>query len=467
MSGYKRATINITRDEYDRLREANEKLRQVPPVPQVTADQIRRQTQQAITGSVEEIERRQAGFQELLRGFDTAIRQHERATAHSLQQIQTAAMRQAQQHAGALWERVNEVMAAQQTFILAKVDENQQINQAAVSSLASEIQKIQDNASRLEALSHRWTANAHGFAVFLRDNYPCEFFKPGLIDSLFVQIEQAQANQAAGMFETTIYAMQQICSAISAARLELEQLQNTWQMLLLANWEAVQQILAHAAESQYVQAYDLEGSPLPFEIDVDFWTQGALSDLIAQMQDFEGLLSEPVPSFGVQELSEWREVQIPRFYHTLETIIADAHVSALNSQIRINIADLVVKSLHAQGFHLENATYESADERLAYQARLINLRGNEVVVQVAPYGHDLGENELHLESLDRAVKTEHQLVQRWSEVQRSLSRYGLSVGSSIREPEGAYRLSKPASASERRSTLMRNSRKKLDRPDGG
>ena len=460
MSGYKRATVNITRDEYDRLREANEKLRQVPDVPQMTADQLKRQTQEAIAGSVQEIERRQAGFQDLLRGLDASMRQYERSTSHSLQQIQTAALRQAQQQAGALWERVNGLLADQEKYILGKVEEYQQHNQAAVSTLASEIQKIQNNAGRLNEVSQRWLSNAHDYACFIRDNYACEFFQPGLIDSLFHQIEQAHANQAAGMYETTVYAMQQLCSTMSQARLELEQQQNAWQMLLLANWEAVQQIIAHAEQSQYVQAFDLEGSPLPFEIEVDFWSQGKLTGLISEMQNFADTLAEPVPTFGIQELSQWREDLIPRFYQMLENILTDARICALNSQIRINIADLVVKALREQGFHLENSTYESEDERLAYQARLMNLRGNEVVVQVAPTGRQLGENELQLESLDRSTKTEHQLVQRWSEVQRSLSRYGLSIGSAVREQPAVYDTSVSGSSSKK---LRRN---RLGRPNG-
>ena len=438
MSGYKRATISITRDEYDRLRAANAVLRQVPAMSQPTADDLAAQAREALQGSMQEMERRQAHFQHLLRGFDDTLRQHERATARSLRQIQTDALRQAQQEAGVLWERVNGLLAGQEQKFLGYLAEHQRQNGEALSALSAEIQRIHNRADQMNVMAQRWLSHALAFAGFLRDNYACEFFRPAWLDNLFGQIEQARANLAEGMYETTIVAMQQLYNEMSAGRLELEQQQSTWQMLLLANWEAVQQILAHAQESQYVQAYDLEGSPLPYQIDVDYWSQGRLSYLTGKLQEFSDHLGEPVPTFGVTQLNYWRERTIPAYYAALEDIISEARVSALNSQLRVNIADLVVKALHDQGFHLENSTYESHDARMAYQARLMNLRGNEVVVQVVPTGTELGENELQLESLDQTVRTEHQLSQRWDEVQRSLSRYGLQVGRVAREASGEY-----------------------------
>ena len=40
MSGYKRATVNISQDEYDRLRDADRKLRSLPDPSQVMFEAI-------------------------------------------------------------------------------------------------------------------------------------------------------------------------------------------------------------------------------------------------------------------------------------------------------------------------------------------------------------------------------------------------------------------------------------------
>ena len=101
----------------------------------------------------------------------------------------------------------------------------------------------------------------------------------------------------------------------------------------------------------------------------------------------------------------------------------------------------MVQALQEQGFSLQASEYESRDMRNAYEARLLNLEGNEVVVQVAPTGSQLGANELHLQSYDREVRTEHELQRRWYEVSRSLSQYGLEVGPFVLEESASYDVS--------------------------
>jgi hypothetical protein len=94
----------------------------------------------------------------------------------------------------------------------------------------------------------------------------------------------------------------------------------------------------------------------------------------------------------------------------------------------VNIADLVVDTLNHQGFALEDATYNKVDMRQAYSAKLRNYEGAEVIVYVVPTGEGLGENQLHLESLDTARRTEHELHQRWQEISSGLQSVGLDVG---------------------------------------
>jgi hypothetical protein len=112
----------------------------------------------------------------------------------------------------------------------------------------------------------------------------------------------------------------------------------------------------------------------------------------------------------------------------------------LNSQLRINIADLVIEALQKQGYVLQQAEYAGSDQRMAYSAKVRNLEGNEIVIQVYP--SDLvGKNELHLVSLDRENRTEHELRQRSLEVTRSLGQHGLqvdnlrSIGSDRKRPD--------------------------------
>jgi hypothetical protein len=123
------------------------------------------------------------------------------------------------------------------------------------------------------------------------------------------------------------------------------------------------------------------------------------------------------------ELSEILEKAIPEAKQAVEDAVFHARLAILNSQLRINIADLVIEALQKQGYVLQQAEYAGSDQRMAYSAKVRNLEGNEIVIQVYP--SDLvGKNELHLVSLDRENRTEHELRQRSLEVTRSLGQHG-------------------------------------------
>jgi hypothetical protein len=453
MSGYKRATINVTRDEYDRLRDAEQRLRQVPEVPVAVEQNIREQSAHALNGSIKDLQQRHAVFQQVLARMDATIRQYEANTSRSLLDVQAAALQQAQQNAGALWDHVSRVLEVQAHTIAATIQENQRKNQEEMARLSSAMWRSEQSAAHKQAAAVEWIETIQALTSFLEQNYACEFFLPGALPEIARSVEQAQANLQAGFFESVIVGAQQVFFRLSDMRLELEQLHSRWQMLLLASWETANQILSHAVASEHVQAHDLDGSPLPFTIQVDFWTQGRLSDMVGRLTELLDVLSAPVPSFSLETLEQWRENLLPAFYQELGEIILDARISALNSQLRINIADLVVQALRKQGFALDASSYAAMDERQEYQARLVNAGGSEVMVHVTPTGQALGENELQLESFDRATRTEHELRQRWHEIHRALRSYGLNVGAVVREEQAPYHVGRQGTGTQARAPL--------------
>ena len=116
----------------------------------------------------------------------------------------------------------------------------------------------------------------------------------------------------------------------------------------------------------------------------------------------------------------------------LRTRLADAcfaaRIEALNSQLRVNIADLVVQALSVQGFMLQGYAYEQNDWRASFQANLTGLDQSTVTVQVVPSGTEIGQNELHILSGDQPLRNQREMRQRWDEVEDMLVLSGLSVG---------------------------------------
>jgi hypothetical protein len=111
-----------------------------------------------------------------------------------------------------------------------------------------------------------------------------------------------------GLSEAAIVTAQQLYSAFSDLRVELERTLSEWNVLLQTAWEAVSQLQAVAQVSEQVQAVDLDGNELPFSIPVDYWSQGRLGQLQAELNAVRGSgRSGPAPvTRGSRTLAVYR-----------------------------------------------------------------------------------------------------------------------------------------------------------------
>jgi len=274
-----------------------------------------------------------------------------------------------------------------------------------------------------------WLDAATQFCEFIKANYDYQQFVPGQVEFLQSRLNQALENYQAGLSEAVIVTSQQLYSEFSDLRIQLERWHNEWGILYRSVWETVNMMICGAEAVRFIPAMDLDGNDLPADIDVNYWTDGRLDELLRDLNYIRERLEDPDTQLSYDVLERWISIDMPGYDQALTDIARGARIAALNSQLRINIADLVIQALQDQGFALEDSDYEAEDMRESFNARMSNLEGNEVIVNVVPVGQDVGQNELHLQSHDREERTEHELQQRWMEVDRSLASYGLEVSS--------------------------------------
>lgn len=419
MSGHKRATITISEEEYRRLHDAEMKLRFVPTRPVEAA--------WVCSDQVERLEDRRRQFEQTVRGFTREVQAAELETARALAQRQA----ELYQDLSAVENRVNAQARAlldeQAQHFSALLEEEHRRRQADVFLLQNQLDDVLAGQERKFHSAQQWLEQAQAMAAFIDQHYNHPAFTPGELPRLDRVIEQAVANLSAGMPEAALLGAQQAYAGLSELRLRLEGMESEWQLLLGVCWEYANHLLIFAQENQACLAHDLDGNELPYPIEVDFWTGGELSRQAAGLQQLLDELQLGV-FYDIPALRALEREELPAHYQQLSETLYQARLAVLNSQLRINIADLVVQALQEQGFHLVESDYANGDQRMAFSARVRNLAGNEIVVQVTPDPHLLGKNELHLISLDRAQHTEHELRRRSQEVARSLGRRGLEVG---------------------------------------
>jgi len=264
---------------------------------------------------------------------------------------------------------------------------------------------------------------------FIKKRYAYKKFSPGSLEKIEQNLYLAQENLAHDSSEAALVIAQTAYTQLSELRLVLERQQSSWQILYQTCLLTAHRFLEEIGNNQNLPALDLDGNELPEHVDIDYWSGRKLSRLAEYARNMLQQLERNQRLLDHTALHKLLHETVPGMQHDLDKILFDARWAALNSQIRINIADLVIQALEQQGFTLQNALYNNHDLRKAFSARVQNYQGNEVVIQVNPVAGDAGKNELQLFSLDEEQRTQHELKQRSKEVADSLNRFGLVVGS--------------------------------------
>ncbi len=428
MSGFKRATVSISQEEYDRLREAEQALRALPKATGEAQERIADHSYTAFQAALREMEQRESSLRQMLAGMSDYVRDLEQNTSQALVQFETNAIAGMENYAGSLWGYYQQIIADHSREYTELITGNHRQYQRELGLLARRVRRLAGSQQQKKMFADQWLAAAEQFASFIRDNYAWQFFLPEKYNRLEQQLDQVRQNYAYGLSEAVIATSQQLYLAFSDLRVELERMQTEWQIAYTAVREAIDYLLHLAEQSRLVQAVDLDGNPLDYLVNVEYWTNGRLSEIEENISNLKFKLEDSEQPPDTETLSQWLATDLPAYHQMLGRIVLDARVAAINSQLRINIADLVVQALREQGFSLSNADYEASDMRLGYGVQLTNLEGSEVVVEVAPIGETIGDNELMISSHDNEQRTEHELVERWIEISRSLSSFGLDVG---------------------------------------
>jgi hypothetical protein len=416
MSGRKRTTVTISEAEYQRLREQARRLERLqdalPELRGVFSD-----LQRGVIASVERMEERQQAFQRALNQVHQVIREVEAETARRLEEQQ----RRMREALGDIRREVRSLLKEQEERLSREIAEARQHLQTQIDALIAHEQ-------RKSELALEWINAAQTLRDFIADNYPRHnHFCPGALAKLERDLRQAHQNLQQGVSEAAIASAQAAYHGLSDLRLELERLEAEWHLLQAAALRSTEEILALAGANRQCKAIDLSGKELDIVIEVDYWTEGKLSQLVQEVQELQRQIRSEEPIMSIDALRDVVERITPALRSRLEEIIWEARLRVLGSQLRINIADIAVEALEKQGFYLQDATYEGQDERGRYVVKVGHADGSEVVVVVTPKEGQYLENDLEIHSYDVEQWSEEILQSRANELVGALSAQGLQA----------------------------------------
>jgi hypothetical protein len=273
-----------------------------------------------------------------------------------------------------------------------------------------------------------WLQAAGELAEFITSHYDHWRFAPGEVDKIYQRLELAQGNLAQGMPEAALGQAQQAYMRLSELHLQLEQQTLEWQAIFDVTWHAAINLYELIKNNASCPALDMEGRELPISLQLNFWSNGQFGELIQKVKNSIQGIKTNLGCITCQQLESILQNDLPEYRKQFEAIIYQARFAAINSQLRINIADIALQALSAQGFVEDGFGYVSDDKRSPYYLRVKNIDGSLVTIWVNPLDNQENCNDLVVESQDSSNKTERELRQRSHEIIQSLQRYGLRVG---------------------------------------
>jgi hypothetical protein len=454
MSGYKRATIQVDEEEYRRLHEAEQRLHTLEKNVQKRLTREARENRAILKKQAQAFDDRQQTFNSLVSLFSEQIQYIDQQTHSSLLEQEASLCAALEDSQGALWTEIHDLVGRQNRYFEQLIQEESYQRARENQDLFETVNGLVDDQTRKQQLARSWLDAAQEIFDFISHNYDCLKFAPGLLEHYQRRIWQAQDNLENGVPEGTILDSQQMVAELSEQRILLERQERNWWIMYHAALEWISDLRDQVEDNQTCQALDLDGQPLGISLEVDYWTSGLMSKVGAYLELINNRLENEPDLIDEAALRQFLEVELPQADEALGELVFQARLRALNSQLRINIADIVLLALEEQGFSIQQAGYSDEDMRKDFCASAVNRQGSEILIDVVPTGDAYGMNELHLISKDAESRTEHELNQRTREIARTLQRYGLMIGS-LDSPAAAPS-PKPAPASQqtrqRRST---------------
>ena len=459
MSGYKRATVKISEEEYRRLHQADIERR----FKTHSKAQEKASKQVANLGhSLQEMEHRQRQLEHTLSNLD---QEFEWIGSEILETVLVQNARYHESIASVVEETISDTDASLALLSQRFTEEMQMERERNQLKLQDVTQRLnaydQREQSKAEA-ARQWLGQSAAFADFIQTHYDHERWVPGRLSQILSNLNFAQTNLAQGFYESSMQMSQQAFLQLSDLRLELEQRIVEGQAEYERARSALTEFVTELEMNSSVNAFGLEGDELPEQVDLAYWTNGRFQELLVKSRQLLEVLIHEQQSITVEELRQTYAKLIPVLREKFESLIYDARLGALNSQLRMNIAERALQALEIHGFRLNQSGYSNQDMRTAFTATLENADGSRVRIEVVPTQKPQQEltNELVMITNHPHLKTEHEARLQWQELCRSLNEFDLSVSRpeirdtppvlATAEPEeGATRLKEPLIQSQR------------------
>ena len=425
MSGHKRATVKISEEEYRRLHQADIERRFREHTKQGNAS---RQTAD-LTSALRDMEARQRQFEQALQGLDQEV---DGIGTDFVQEILTHNARYYESMATLIEEantNSDASLAILSQHFSQELQREREQHRAHVQSILQRLDSYEQREQSRAETARRWLRQSVAFADFIHTQLDHEQFLPGRLSRIQGSLNFAQNNLAGGFYESSLQMSQQAFLQLSELHFELEQRIVEWQTEYEQAYGALSAFIAELEMNASVNAFGLDGEDLTSRVDLAYWSNGMYDRLLDKCRQTLAVMVQVQRSISAAELRRTHTEIVPGLMEKFESIIYAARLRALNSQLRMNIAERALQALETQGFRLNQSGYVDQDMRGAFTVNLENVDGSRVMIEVLPAEKSKEEltNEIAVTTNHPYLRSEQEARLQWQELCHSLNQYDLQV----------------------------------------
>ena len=422
MSGKKKAYVSISREEYHRLQNATDELKQHKRAAKHSA-RSQRKTHRNITQQYHQLEHRQTDFMRAVSSLQDELYEIEELTSQQILAHKADLLHDVDQIAEHHTADVHTFFETKRADLLHELSTIQAARERALTAVMTEIEGYQRDDHRKQRLAAEWINTTANLLDHLEVCYHPLPQTASLLADFEHRLLLAKQNHRDRLPEAALVAAQNIYIELTRARVELEQYLQAQELQRHNAREYVEQLQDTLQANAICPAIDLEGQPTAAHIEVNSWTQGELDQLAAQLDEW----LHAIPDLNLADLTQLIDQELPAAEQALHRTVQRAKLSALDAQLRINIADLVIQALHKQDYQLQSSHYLHENAHNGYYAQAVNREGSEVQILVNPVGHAIGDNELFLDLSSRDQISENEYHVQAAEITQTLTQFGLQA----------------------------------------
>ncbi len=449
MSGYEESYVDYNDDYYSSYTPSYTSTYNASYTQQI--NQIRRQAEQEYQQRLQPLEQRQRQFESTFQHLTSNLGQLERdmqtrnrATQQRLQEQQqefTLRLRQQQDDIQTQFQRqqhdmhhrfqqqrqeYRHLIEEQGQLMTRQIEAERQQRIEAARHLQEQINHITADAARKQKVAEAFVADLTRILTET-GQLPHERFAPGQMAQVQRHVQDARSSVAAGIPEAALSTAQNAYWQLTDLRALVMQKEAEFIMLHQGALEQARTILEQARAHRHCELVSQHGDrEEPLALEVDYWTQGELSNLEQALGAIERRLVSEEQTLRTEEVQDML-LRLDEMQARIPAIVENARNHILSSQLRYNTAELVASALATQGFDVEAGVYEGGDQRGAYIAKVRNVAGTEVVTVISPVPDSAGKCRVAIHSYDETFVAEETLRERAKEVARLLAEEGLEV----------------------------------------